>query len=124
VIHSWWVPDFGGKTDAIPGFINTEWINITKPGVYRGQCAELCGRGHAFMPIVVVAKTQKDYKAWVKKVKAAKGQYIDPMNGKPEHNGSPVTFSQPTIDLQPRPGGSHGTPSIAPGGKGAAGNGA
>lgn len=66
VIHSWWVPDFGGKMDAIPGYINQMWINVQKPGTYRGQCAELCGRGHAFMPIVVVAKPPKEFRAWVK----------------------------------------------------------
>lgn len=66
VIHSWWVPDFGGKTDAIPGYINQMWIKVEKPGTYRGQCAELCGRGHAFMPIVVVAKTPQDFARWVK----------------------------------------------------------
>ncbi|HET7676034.1 MAG TPA: cytochrome c oxidase subunit II [Gammaproteobacteria bacterium] len=66
VIHSWWVPDFGGKTDAIPGYVNQMWIKVEKPGTYRGQCAELCGRDHAFMPIVVVAKTPEDFRKWVK----------------------------------------------------------
>jgi cytochrome c oxidase subunit 2 len=66
VIHSWWVPDFGGKTDAIPGYVNQMWIKVDKPGTYRGQCAELCGRGHAFMPIVVVAKPPKQFHKWVK----------------------------------------------------------
>ncbi|HET6726298.1 MAG TPA: cytochrome c oxidase subunit II [Gammaproteobacteria bacterium] len=66
VIHSWWVPDFGGKTDAIPGYVNQMWIKVEKPGTYRGQCAELCGRGHAFMPIVVVAKTPEEFRKWVK----------------------------------------------------------
>lgn len=69
VIHSWWVSQFGQKKDAIPGVINEEWIKIDKPGVYRGQCAELCGRGHAFMPIVVEAKTIEDYKKWMIKKK-------------------------------------------------------
>ncbi|HET6655356.1 MAG TPA: cytochrome c oxidase subunit II [Gammaproteobacteria bacterium] len=66
VIHSWWVPDFGAKTDAIPGYVNQLWIKVEKPGIYRGQCAELCGRGHAYMPIVVVAKTPDEFRAWVK----------------------------------------------------------
>lgn len=66
VIHSWWVPDFGAKTDAIPGYVNQMWIKVEKPGTYRGQCAELCGRGHAFMPIVVVAKTPAEFRKWVK----------------------------------------------------------
>ena len=67
VIHSWWVPDLGWKKDAIPGFINEAWTSVDKPGTYRGQCTELCGKDHAFMPIVVVAMDQPDYDAWVKK---------------------------------------------------------
>lgn len=65
VIHSWWVPELGWKKDTIPGFINEAWAEIREPGTYRGQCAELCGRDHGFMPIVVVAKTEEDYEAWV-----------------------------------------------------------
>ena len=65
VIHAWWVPDLGWKKDAIPGFINEGWTQIDEPGVYRGNCAELCGRDHGFMPIVVVAKEPADYAAWV-----------------------------------------------------------
>jgi cytochrome c oxidase subunit 2 len=74
VIHAWWVPDFAVKRDAIPGFINEIWTNVPvgKEGVYRGRCAELCGKDHAFMPIVVEAKSQADFDAWLKdaKVKA------------------------------------------------------
>jgi cytochrome c oxidase subunit 2 len=65
VIHSWWVPSLGIKRDAIPGFIYESWARIDKPGIYRGQCAELCGIYHAFMPIVVQAVTEEDYKKWV-----------------------------------------------------------
>jgi cytochrome c oxidase subunit 2 len=65
VIHAWWVPELGMKKDAIPGFINEMWIQVKEPGVYRGQCAELCGRDHGFMPIVVVAKTEAEYNQWV-----------------------------------------------------------
>jgi cytochrome c oxidase subunit 2 len=65
VIHSWWVPALGWKRDAIPGFVNQAWTNIEKPGTYRGQCAELCGKDHGFMPIVVVAKEQAEFEAWV-----------------------------------------------------------
>jgi cytochrome c oxidase subunit 2 len=65
VVHSWWVPDLGVKRDAIPGFIYEAWARIDKPGVYRGQCAELCGVNHGFMPIVVIAKTPQDYAKWV-----------------------------------------------------------
>lgn len=66
VNHAWWVPDLGWKKDAIPGFINEAWTRIDKPGTYRGQCAELCGRDHGFMPIVLIAKTPEEYEAWVK----------------------------------------------------------
>lgn len=72
VIHSWWVPQLGVKKDAVPGFVTESWAIITEPGIYRGQCAELCGAGHAFMPIVVEAKTQADYDAWVNEKKAPK----------------------------------------------------
>ncbi len=65
VIHSWWVPDLSVKKDAIPGFINENWARIEKPGTYRGKCAELCGRDHGFMPIVVIAMEQADYDQWV-----------------------------------------------------------
>jgi len=65
VIHDWWVPELGVKQDAIPGFINENWVKITTPGVYRGQCGELCGVNHAFMPIVVEAVSQADFNKWV-----------------------------------------------------------
>jgi cytochrome c oxidase subunit 2 len=71
VIHSWWVPDLGWKKDAIPGYVNTAWTEVKEPGVYRGQCAELCGRGHGFMPIVVVAKTEQEFDQWVADQKRA-----------------------------------------------------
>ncbi|MDX1443330.1 MAG: cytochrome c oxidase subunit II [Gammaproteobacteria bacterium] len=65
VIHAWWVPDFARKRDAIPGFINEIWFNVQEPGVYRGQCAELCGYDHGFMPIVVEALPQDEYQQWI-----------------------------------------------------------
>nr|WP_040890655.1 cytochrome c oxidase subunit II [Vibrio ezurae] len=65
VIHSWWVPDFAVKKDTIPGFINEAWTKIDKPGIYRGQCAELCGRNHGFMPIVVKAVEADEFDAWI-----------------------------------------------------------
>jgi cytochrome c oxidase subunit II len=67
VIHAWWVPQFGMKRDAVPGFINEMWISIDddKPGIYRGQCAELCGADHGFMPIVVDAKPKAEFDAWL-----------------------------------------------------------
>jgi len=65
VIHSWWLPDLGWKRDAIPGMVNEAWTLIEEPGVYRGQCAELCGKDHGFMPVVVEAVSPEDYRAWV-----------------------------------------------------------
>ena len=65
VIHAWWVPALGMKKDAIPGYINEMWFRVQEPGVYRGQCAELCGKDHGFMPIVVVAKDVAGYHEWV-----------------------------------------------------------
>ena len=65
VIHSWWVPELYVKKDANPGFINEAWFEATETGIYRGQCTELCGRGHGFMPIVVVVTTQEDYEKWL-----------------------------------------------------------
>ncbi len=70
VNHAWWVPDLGWKRDAIPGFINDNWTYIEKPGVYRGQCAELCGKDHGFMPIVLNAVSKEEYAAWVQEMKA------------------------------------------------------
>ncbi|HHF3080088.1 TPA: cytochrome c oxidase subunit II [Vibrio diabolicus] len=65
VIHSWWVPDFAVKKDTIPGFINEAWTRIDEPGVYRGQCAELCGRAHGFMPVVVHAMEEEKFDEWL-----------------------------------------------------------
>jgi len=64
VIHSWWVPDFAVKKDTVPGFINEAWTKIDKAGIYRGQCTELCGQAHGFMPIVVHAMEENDYEIW------------------------------------------------------------
>ena len=69
VIHTWWVPQFGVKRDAIPGFLRETWVNIETPGTYRGQCAELCGKDHGFMPVVVHAVPEAEYLAWVDKKK-------------------------------------------------------
>lgn len=70
VIHTWWVPQFGVKRDAIPGFLRETWIKIEKPGIYRGQCAELCGKDHGFMPVVVHAVPEPEYLAWLETQKA------------------------------------------------------
>ena len=71
VIHAWWVPDFAVKQDAVPGFINEAWTRVNEEGVYRGQCAELCGKDHGFMPIVVAAKDEKGFLDWAAEQKSA-----------------------------------------------------
>jgi cytochrome c oxidase subunit 2 len=76
VIHAWWVPELGVKQDAIPGFIRDTWFTATEPGIYRGQCAELCGRGHAYMPIVVEVKSKPDYLAWLEERKQQQQQLV------------------------------------------------
>ncbi len=67
VIHSWWVPALGWKRDAIPGFINEAWTEVMEPGIYRGQCAELCGKDHGFMPIVLDVLPKAEFQAWIEK---------------------------------------------------------
>ncbi len=70
VIHSWWMPAFAVKKDAIPGFINEAWTRINQPGLYRGQCAELCGKDHGFMPIVVDARMPEEFDGWLANIRA------------------------------------------------------
>ncbi len=74
VIHSWWVPALGWKKDAIPGYVNETWTEILEPGVYRGQCAELCGRDHGFMPIVVEAVPPEEYRQWLAEQNGGEGE--------------------------------------------------
>jgi cytochrome c oxidase subunit 2 len=85
VIHSWWMPAFGVKKDAIPGFINEAWFNVDpdKLGVYRGQCAELCGRDHGFMPIVVDVRSKADFETWLKEKAAEQKQAATPSETTP-----------------------------------------
>jgi cytochrome c oxidase subunit II len=71
VIHSWWVPALGWKIDAIPGIVNAAWANIKVPGTYRGQCAELCGQDHGFMPIVVKALPKAEFEQWLAQQQSA-----------------------------------------------------
>jgi cytochrome c oxidase subunit 2 len=84
VIHAWWVPAFGMKKDAIPGYVNEIWVQVDadKPGIYRGQCAELCGQDHGFMPIVVEVKSPAEFDAWLRakqaEQKVAKGEPAAP----------------------------------------------
>jgi len=71
VIHSWWVPDIAVKQDAVPGFINEAWARIPVAGIYRGQCAELCGIGHAYMPIVAEVRPEEEFDAWIEEQRIA-----------------------------------------------------
>jgi cytochrome c oxidase subunit 2 len=92
VIHAWWVPDFGAKRSAIPGFVNELWFRVDpgKEGIYRGQCAALCGRDHGFMPIVVDVRTPDDFKKWVDEQKAAVKQAAGAQPG----NATPPATAQ------------------------------
>jgi cytochrome c oxidase subunit 2 len=92
VIHSWWVPQFGVKKDAIPGFVNEAWFLVEKTGTYRGQCTELCGRDHAFMPIVVNVVSKEDYAAWLAARKAATQQAQ-----------APAAAAEPAASAAPQP---------------------
>jgi cytochrome c oxidase subunit 2 len=85
VIHAWYVPDFGLKRAAVPGFINELWFKVDagKEGIYRGQCAALCGRDHGFMPVVVDVRTPDDFKKWVDEQKAALKQASTPVTDAP-----------------------------------------
>ena len=85
VIHAWWVPAFGVKQDAIPGFVRDTWFRVDKPGIYRGQCADLCGKEHGFMPIVVEAVEPEKYASWLaeqKKLTAANAMASGALDGK------------------------------------------
>ena len=85
VIHAWWVPDFGAKRSAVPGFVNELWFKVDagKEGIYRGQCAALCGRDHGFMPVVVDVRTPDEFKKWVEEQRAASKQAAAPATAPP-----------------------------------------
>lgn len=101
VNHSWWVPDLAVKRDALPGFINEAWTVIDKPGTYYGQCAELCGINHAFMPIVVIAVSTEGYKQWVAAQKSGAPADVSMMTSNTAAS-APVaqtpSAAQPTVD--------------------------
>src|SRR6185369_15803467 len=122
VIHSWWVPALGVKQDAVPGFIRDAWFTVDKPGTYRGQCAELCGVGHGFMPIVVEAVPPAQYAAWMAEQKTqlaaarssaqkeftlaelvAQGEKVYVANCVPCHqaNGAGIPGTFPALDGSP-----------------------
>ncbi len=101
VIHAWWVPDFAIKKDAIPGYVNEIWTRIDQPGTYRGVCAELCGRDHGFMPIVVKAVSDTEYSAWLAKQKTDQGVQV--ASAAPMMAASPVP-APPATDAAPASG--------------------
>lgn len=100
VIHGWWMPDLAIKKDAIPGYVNEMWTKIDEPGVYRGQCTVLCGRDHGYMPIVVEAKSDADYQAWLTSKKGSAMQVA---------GVSPLSAPAAPPDLPPPAGASQGT---------------
>lgn len=110
VIHSFWVPDLGGKTDAVPGYSNYTWIQADKPGEWRGECAELCGVGHATMQIRVKALPWSDYQAWLAQQKSAQA------SPSPGASPSPSASPSPGASASPSPGASP-SPSPSPSGR-------
>jgi cytochrome c oxidase subunit 2 len=100
VIHAWWVPALGWKQDAIPGIVNEAWTDIKEPGIYRGQCAELCGKDHGFMPIVVKAVPKAEYEQWLASKKPAPA--AAPAPAAPVEEAAPAdATTAPAVDAAP-----------------------
>lgn len=100
VIHAWWVPALGWKQDAIPGIVNEAWTDIKEPGIYRGQCAELCGKDHGFMPIVVKAVPKAEYEQWLASKKPAPA--AAPAPAAPVEEAAPADATTvPAVDAAP-----------------------
>lgn len=93
VIHAWWVPAFGMKKDAIPGFVNELWFRADQTGTYRGQCAELCGRDHAFMPVVVEVKSQAEFDTWLAEKKGGATAAAAPASAQTIENAAPTSVA-------------------------------
>ena len=102
VIHSWWVPALGWKQDAIPGIVNEAWADIQKPGIYRGQCAELCGKDHGFMPIVVKAVPKAEYRQWLAAQKAANAPAPAPAAAPAPAEPAPAEAPATTAQARPQ----------------------
>jgi cytochrome c oxidase subunit II len=105
VIHSWWVPALGWKQDAIPGIVNEAWADIRTPGTYRGQCAELCGKDHGFMPIVVKAVSKAEFQQWLAAEKAKRvpePAAAAPANAAPATPADATAAPAPTAQAQPQ----------------------
>ncbi len=107
VIHAWWVPALGWKQDAIPGIVNEAWTDIKTPGVYRGQCAELCGKDHGFMPIVVRAVPKEEFQRWLASKKPAPAPAALPAPAAPD--AAPADAAP--ADTAPVDGSDTGTPA-------------
>ena len=90
VIHAWWVPALGWKQDAIPGVINEAWTEVKTPGIYRGVCAELCGKDHGFMPIVVKVVPKAEYQSWLAEQKAANSPAVAVPAAEPAPEAAPA----------------------------------
>nr|WP_298128726.1 cytochrome c oxidase subunit II [uncultured Pseudoxanthomonas sp.] len=100
VIHAWWVPALGWKQDAIPGIVNEAWTDIKEPGIYRGQCAELCGKDHGFMPIVVKAVPKAEFDQWLASKKPA--PVAEPAPTAPAAEAAPAdAAATPAVDAAP-----------------------
>lgn len=91
VLHSWWMPDFGVKKDAIPGFVNETWFEVTETGVFRGQCAELCGMDHGFMPIVVEVVSRADFAEWLSEMGATSAPFS---NSESDESSTRTAFNE------------------------------
>ena len=97
VLHSWAVPSMGLKTDAVPGRLNETWVNVKEPGVYRGQCSEICGSGHGFMPVVVEVLPENEFMAWVNE---AKNNFAVNEDLQLEEEQKEITISRNIIQLE------------------------
>jgi cytochrome c oxidase subunit 2 len=102
VIHSWWVPAISGKTDAVPGYENVSWLKIDQTGMWRGECAELCGVNHSQMQIIVQAMSQSDFDAWVKQQQAAANPSPSPSPKPSPSPASAARTSSPSPSPSPR----------------------
>ncbi|MEI2432692.1 MULTISPECIES: cytochrome c oxidase subunit II [Lysobacter] len=118
VIHAWWVPALGWKQDAIPGIVNEAWTDIKEPGIYRGQCAELCGKDHGFMPIVVRAVPKAEYQQWLAEQKAKNAPAPAPAAAPA---AAPAPAAPAAAQAQPAGTASSDAPAAAPKGAATAG---
>ena len=114
VIHSWWVPALGFKQDAVPGFVNEAWARIETPGIYRGQCAELCGKDHGFMPIVVRAVSKQEFAAWLAAKKAEHAPPAAPAPAAPAPVATPEAAPAEAAPAAAAPAEAGSAPATAP----------